>query len=168
MQMVKTLLLIRHANAEETDRGGKDFDRRLTRLGQRNAAHAGKHLLAHKYLPEMMLCSEAARARETAEIIAGQLKFSDGQIKYHDDLYEASVRTLFSAVNGISDNPACVALIAHNPGLTYLADYLTTAPLDNMVPASIVIIQFRDLEWSEVSQNSGEFIEYIDPGSSDN
>ena len=168
MQMVKTLLLIRHANAEETERGGKDFDRHLTRLGQRNAAHAGKHLLAHKCLPDMMLCSEAARARETAEIIASQLKFSDRQINYHEDLYDASVRTLFSTDNGISDDPACVALIAHNPGLTYLADYLTAAPLDNMVPASIVIIRFRGLEWSEVSQNSGEFIEYIDPGAPDN
>ena len=161
--MVKTLLLIRHANAEDTQSGGKDFDRHLTRLGQRNAAHAGKLILAHKYVPDMILCSKAARAKETAEIITSQIKFNDRQIKYHDELYDASVRTLFTAITEVDETSECLAVIAHNPGLTYLADYLTEAPLGNMVPASIVVIKFDDQQWTEISQNSGEFIEYIDP-----
>jgi phosphohistidine phosphatase len=165
--MVKTLLLIRHANAEQIERGGRDFERHITRLGNRNAAHAGKYLVNNKLMPDLVVCSPAVRAKETAEVIASQLKFSERHIKYNEELYEASVRTLFSIVNGIEERYNRVALIAHNPGLTYLADYLTAAPLGNMVPASIVIINFENMTWAEVSQNSGQFEDYIDPEASE-
>jgi phosphohistidine phosphatase len=165
--MVKTLLLIRHGNAEQGERGSRDFDRHITRLGNRNAAHAGKYLANNKLMPDLLLCSQAVRAKETAEVIASQLKFSERHIRYEEELYEASVRTLFTAVNNIDEKYGRVAMIAHNPGLTYLADYLTTAPLGNMVPASIVVIKFENMTWAEVSQNSGQFEGYIDPEASD-
>lgn len=165
--MVKTLLLIRHANAEQLERDGKDFDRHITRLGHRNAAHAGKYLVNHKLMPDLLLCSPATRARETAEVVASQLKLSERHIQYHDELYEASVRTLFSIVNNIDEKFQRVAMIAHNPGMTYLADYLTAAPLGNMVPASLVVITFEDMTWAEVCQHSGQFEGYVDPEASE-
>ncbi|MEQ9300223.1 MAG: histidine phosphatase family protein [Cyclobacteriaceae bacterium] len=165
--MVKTLLLIRHANAEQGERDSKDFDRHLTRLGNRNAAHAGKYLVKNKLMPDLLLCSKAIRAKETAEVVASQLKFTERHIRYHDDLYEASVRTLFAIVNDIEEKYERVAMIAHNPGLTYLADYLTSAPLGNMVPGSIVVVKFENMTWAEVSQNSGRLEDYIDPETSE-
>ncbi len=165
--MVKTLLLIRHANAEQGERGSKDFERHLTRLGNRNAAHAGKYLVRNKLMPDLLLCSKAIRAKETAEVVASQLKFTERHIQYHDDMYEASVRTLFTIVNDIEEKYEQVAMIGHNPGLTYLADYLTSAPLGNMVPGSIVVIRFENMTWADVSQNSGRFEDYIDPEASE-
>ena len=165
--MVKTLLLIRHANTEQGERGSNDFDRHITRLGNRNAAHAGKYLVNNKLMPDLLLCSKAVRVRETAEVVASQLKFSERHIRYEDELYEASVRILFKAVNNIDEKYQRVAMIAHNPGLTYLADYLTSSPLGTMVPASIVIINFESVTWAEVSQNSGQLEGYIDPEASE-
>jgi phosphohistidine phosphatase len=99
--------------------------------------------------------------------VASQLKFSERHIKFNDDLYEASVRALFSIVNNIDEKYERVAMIAHNPGLTYLADFLTAAPLGNMAPASIVIVKFENMTWAEMSQNSGQFEGYIDPEASE-
>lgn len=72
---MKYIYLLRHAEAEKNDYfHGKDAERRLTSGGKhqlRAAAHGMKKLGVN---PEIVLSSPLARARETAEIVAEELK----------------------------------------------------------------------------------------------
>ena len=60
----RTLVLLRHAKAE-TPGEVFDYDRRLAPRGAADAVAAGAWLAAHDLLPDLVLCSPAARTRQT-------------------------------------------------------------------------------------------------------
>lgn len=66
---MKKLVLIRHAEAEPETGNISDFDRNLTAAGKKDAAKMAAVLLNNTVAPEIMICSPAARALETAHIL---------------------------------------------------------------------------------------------------
>ena len=68
----KTLVIMRHAEAD-MPWGTGDFDRPLTRRGREQAPAAGRWLLEHGAVPEMILCSAALRTRQTCTWVADAL-----------------------------------------------------------------------------------------------
>ena len=162
-KMVRKLFLIRHADAEESSREVKDFDRQLMRIGYQHAAHVGNYLANESIHPDLMICSTAARARQTAETIADHIKYDYSRIRYQDDLYEASVRIMLGLINQLEDNFKVVVMVAHNPSISFLADYLTQENIGNMMPAGICTIEFEGLAWKEVSQNTGILKAHLSP-----
>lgn len=161
--MVRTLYLIRHGEAEEAMSGQKDFDRRLTQLGQRNASRMGRLLHDYDFNPDLFLSSTALRARDTAEMIAEQIKFSTHKIDFSDDFYNSSVRSLFSFISGLDVEYKTVGIVGHNPVLIYLGEYLTKKAIGTLVPCGILQIGFDLDSWSEVSEGNGTLMNYYVP-----
>ena len=62
-----TLIVLRHAKAA-SGLGIPDIDRTLTDRGRRNATAAGAWLRANDLVPDRVLCSIAARTRETLRL----------------------------------------------------------------------------------------------------
>jgi phosphohistidine phosphatase len=63
--------LLRHGDAEP--HGGDDSDRQLTDKGKRQAAHAGKAIVALEIEIEVCLTSPKLRSLQTAKIVCGEL-----------------------------------------------------------------------------------------------
>ena len=63
--------------------------------------------------PELVLCSPAARARETLAAIG------EGEIR--PELYGASAAELLGVIRGLPDDVSSVLLVGHNPGFEELA-----------------------------------------------
>ncbi|MBX7244235.1 MAG: histidine phosphatase family protein [Candidatus Sumerlaeaceae bacterium] len=72
------IVFVRHAEAEEKGQGipGADEHRKLTKSGQREARAVGRVLNSLKMRPAMIFTSPLVRARQTAEILQGQIKRS--------------------------------------------------------------------------------------------
>lgn len=156
--MVRKLLLVRHATAGEAD---SDHARPLTPSGERDARHLGRWLLDHYPEIDLILYSTSLRTKTTAQVIAEELKILS--VKENEELYESSVRTMLNLINNLPEENENVVLVAHNPTISYMADYLTSAPVTSMQPGSASIISFSNLDWNEISQNSGRFVEYYSP-----
>jgi phosphohistidine phosphatase len=109
------------------------------------------------------MTSTAERARMTASMIADALKTDTEKIILQEDLYEASTRTFFQFLTQLEDHLHNVMCVAHNPVVTYLAEYLTGAEVGDMVPGGLAIIKFNIQSWKEVSQGNGELENYITP-----
>ncbi len=60
----RTLLIIRHAKSD-WESGAPDHERPLNARGRREAPKLGKHLAALGLRPDLVVCSDAARARQT-------------------------------------------------------------------------------------------------------
>ena len=161
--MVRTLYLIRHAEAEEALHGIKDFDRQLTPLGMRNASRMGKLLSDYNISPDLMVSSTALRASGTAELISDQLKLPVGKLEYLDQIYEASVRSLFNYICDLNVEYKTVVIVGHNPVLVYLGEYLTKKAINKLVPCGILQIGFDLNSWSEVSEGNGTLMNYYAP-----
>ena len=152
---------MRHAEASMTG-SGRDFDRPLTPVGERDARHMGRWINESLKEPDIIVASPALRAKQTAEIVMEELN-QQHTIQYNEELYEASIRTLLKVVNELPDDKDVALIVSHNPALTYLGDYLTTAALDGMSPGSVVSLKFTLDSWQLISQHSSELLEYQTP-----
>jgi len=161
--MKKTLILVRHAAAEDQKLMVRDFERELIGKGKTDSSMMGRWLASKNVHPDLVISSPAARAYQTAVIMGDQLQLQAGDIVKVDVLYDGGPRGYLSAVNGIPEDSSVVALFGHNPDITYFAEYLSAKDLDSMSKCSLVIIEFEDLEWAEISAKTGKFILYQAP-----
>lgn len=160
--MSTKLYLIRHSYAEEPN-GKRDFERRLTLEGQSTVRALGRYLINKNFNPDIILCSSSVRTRETAVNLVEELEMNEQVIDYKDVIYNASVREMLGVLTEISDAHKSVAIIGHNPAVTYFGEFLTNSGIGNMEPSGVVTIKFDKLKWKEVSQGSGIFEEYYHP-----
>ena len=162
----RTLTLIRHAKSS-WDQPLPDFDRPLNKRGRKNAPELGEWLAAQDITFDQILTSPAQRALETTELVAKALNIPDTAITADKSIYLASLSTLFDLVRALDDQHSRVALVGHNPGISYLADHLVTAgPATDMRTCACIQIRFPVTRWADIGAHQGEQLLYHDPKSS--
>ena len=89
----RTLLILRHAKAVRESAGG-DRARPLNDRGLANASAVGRWLLAEGLIPDRVLCSTAARTRQTWQQVAASLGEAGGRSEVSfDDRTEADAES---------------------------------------------------------------------------
>ncbi|MEZ4905113.1 MAG: histidine phosphatase family protein [Spirosomataceae bacterium] len=161
--MKRYLYIVRHAKAEDGGPFFNDFDRELTSSGIMDAAKMGKFLTNKGLKPHLLVSSSAPRALKTAQLIAEQLSFPSEFIKTTRDLYDKGPKAYLSAVNTAPTTCQYLMVFGHNPDVSYFAEYLTNAYIGSMSKGSVVAIEFDDIDWKDVSANTGTFISYDIP-----
>ena len=161
--MGKTLILIRHAKSDWSNSGEKDFDRSLNQRGHMDAPRMGGKLHEMGIKPDLIVSSPALRATLTAEYICEQIGYATENIDFQEDIYEASVRTLLKVVNELNDAYKTVLIVGHNPGFSYLAEYLTGKEIGTIPTCGIVELEFELDKWNMLSQNTANLKNFIYP-----
>ena len=122
---MKTLLLLRHAKSSWNDSSLADRDRPLNTRGRHDAPRMGDVLRDESLVPDLIISSDAVRARTTALAVAeaaGYLR----DIDIDPRLYLAGPDDLLAVVRARSSAAArLVMVVAHNPGLEDLIAQLT-------------------------------------------
>ena len=154
------LHLLRHAKTDQNSISGKDFDRKLVQKGKKQSIAIGEYFELQKFNPTKILCSSAARTRETISLIQ-QIHNFDAKIEYEDELYLAVREKLFSIICNLSANED-VFIIGHNDGLSDLATYLIDDFID-LKTCNFVSIEFEIDSWEEVSKGLGKIIDRYRP-----
>jgi phosphohistidine phosphatase len=114
-----TLYLLRHAKSSWDEPRLADHERPLAKRGRRDAKRIAKHLRRSGVEPALVVCSTAARTRETLERVRPAI--GDPTIVFAEQLYAASSDQLLERLRLVPDEIASVLLIGHNPGLQKLA-----------------------------------------------
>ena len=99
--------------------------------------------------PDLILCSTAARARETIDLASEAADFH-GEIEYREDLYAFEPGAFLHALKSLPDHYDQVMLVGHNPAM----DELVTGFTGNYHPMSTAALAHIDLpieHWSEIS-----------------
>ncbi len=161
--MKKTVFFVRHANADEGTNNQKDFDRPLSASGHRQAPKIAVKMKYDQEVPDVIISSPAKRALETATYFYEHFDFSSKQVLEHEDLYDASTGTLLNIINNLPEDYSKVYLVGHNPGFTYITEYLTGEEIGSIPTTGIVKIDFELDKWELVSKDSGQLIFHIYP-----
>ncbi|WP_373515440.1 histidine phosphatase family protein [Persicitalea sp.] len=161
--MPKTLLLLRHAKAEDQSQMFKDFDRELTSRGIMDAARMGHYLKTQGIAVDAIKTSGAARTYQTAKIVAEQLKFEVDNIESVDKIYSGGPQAYLATINATPNAVNTLLLSGHNPDISYLAEYLTNADVGSMQKCSMAIIVFDDQSWAEISGKTGKLDKLVTP-----
>lgn len=137
---MRKLILLRHAHAESAAAGQDDPARTLSALGQQEAAAAGDWLRQQGIQPDRVLCSTAARTRQTLQGLG-----NIGSPELHEDasIYEASPGTLIALADAHRD-ASCLLMVGHNPGLEQLVALMhsgQTGDYRGMPPAAVAVLE---------------------------
>jgi phosphohistidine phosphatase len=144
------LHLLRHAKTSTASTSGKDFDRELSTKGVAQGNLMGAYLKQTAGI-KTVLCSSAARTRQTLDIVTYHKQLSSvGHLK---ELYLASRDQMLEILwKQIGDND--ILLVGHNFGISDLATYLTDTRIE-LRTSEYVCIEFEGLTWQEISRATG-------------
>lgn len=145
---MKSLLLMRHAKSSWKQEGLTDFDRPLNDRGRTAAPLMAQRLVESDLQPDLLICSMAVRAQETADLVIKTIPFT-GPVRREEQLYLAPPRTIISVVSQLATDASRILLIAHNPGLEELTSALSGTPR-HMPTAAIAFFELPIDDWDEL------------------
>jgi phosphohistidine phosphatase len=159
--MMKTLLLMRHAKSSWADPGQPDFERPLNARGLKAAPLMGRFLRRQSLQPDLVLCSPAARAQETAALALAAAQLTC-EVRYDARIYEASAARLLTVVNETPEPAGTVLLVGHNSGMEDIVRLLTGA--DERMPTAALACVALDLDnWRNVTAHAGRLAWLVRP-----
>lgn len=159
---MKTLYLIRHAKSSWENRNISDFERGLNDRGKRDAPFMAKLLKEKNTAIDLILSSPANRALSTAKIFAKEFDITSDNIIEEDNIYEADRNDLLKILMETNNSVNNLILFGHNPGITYLSNYLCNFETDNMPTCGIICMQLDFDSWKYLGNKtcSFKFFEY--------
>ena len=149
---MKTLLVLRHAKSSWNDSALDDHARPLNERGRRDGPRMGRLVREHRLTPDIIMSSDAVRARRTAEAVAKAARYA-GEILLDRRLYIASRPGIVAVLRTVRETKAgTVMIVGHNPGLEELVTQLTgeqqDLPTAALAQIGLPIDRWRDLKMS--------------------
>jgi phosphohistidine phosphatase len=163
----RRLILLRHAKSEWPD--VPDRDRPLAKRGRRDAPRIGRWLHEHGYQPDVVVVSDAARTRQTWDLVAPELGGSPA-VRFEPRAYAASALSLLYLVQELPERYRTALLIAHNPGLSELAASLAAPSVPDNGPrpgislptAAVAVFEFPG-DWPSLTPGDARLITLTTP-----
>lgn len=166
---MKELILFRHAKSSREDPSMSDLDRPLGRRGRRAAAQMAGWIAATGCRPDTVLCSAAARTRETLSFLRESL--GNPEVHFERALYLASAMRLLQRLRELPGKARSVMLIGHNPGLQNLALQLmddrsaeTRTRIKTKFPtAALVRFEISAAGWNDLGPKTARLLDCVYP-----
>ena len=145
---MKKLILVRHAKSSwEFDIS--DHGRPLNSRGLKNADMIS-HNLKSQINPDLIVSSEAVRAKTTAEIFIKNLNFSLEKFNLNNDLYDFSGESLIRVIKNCNDTIDELMIFGHNNAITNFVNSFGDLTIDNVPTCGVTIITFEINSWKEL------------------
>jgi len=163
----RTLVLLRHAKAEAPG-AEPDFDRRLTTRGETDADAAGAWLADERIHPDLVLCSPAARTRQTwqgVSIALAQAQSGGGapEVRYEQQLYDGGRTEVFDLLRASLETVRTILLVGHNPTVSEVSMLLVpNKQYDSRgveLRTSGLAVHRSEGPWSEIEPGSMPLVE---------
>lgn len=150
----KHLYLMRHGKASKKEKYG-DADRPLAKRGRKDVKKLKKMLRAMELKPDLILCSPAARTRETLERVMDV--FDGTEVVFDEMLYDAEAGEIIGVLNRLPSDKKEVLLIGHNPSLAELVALSKQHDIERFPTASLACIEIKG-GWNDFSPENAHFV----------
>ncbi len=151
---MKKLIVIRHAKSDWTN-NTKDFDRPLSKRGNKDAPKMARLLLQQDIQIDHFVSSTANRAQTTCKLFAKE--FKSGSIQLEDSLYMAAPQDFVEVITKLDDKYDTVAIFSHNNGLTYFVNDLSEKDIDHVPTCGVVGFDVDTDNWADFVAAKKEF-----------
>jgi phosphohistidine phosphatase len=168
---MRTLLLLRHAKSAWDLVGLADHERSLNKRGVRDAPLMGGYIARHDLRPELVVCSDAVRARATLTLVLPALGGASPEVRYEPRLYLAEPAAIVEVLHRIDLAVQRCLVVGHNPGMHALALGLVgggerkdiSALAMKFPTAGLAVIDFEDRAWNEIKPGTGRLRAFVSP-----
>jgi len=147
---MKTLLILRHAKSSWKKPDLPDHDRPLNKRGKKEAPKVGQYLKEKDLVPDLILCSTARRAMETAQAVADACGF-EGKVDYQKDLYLSEPAIYLDILHCLPDEARRVMVVGHNPDVEELLTMLTEVD-EHLTTSALAVVDLPISSWEELNE----------------
>ena len=153
---MKTIVVMRHAKSDWSNRVLADYDRPLNKRGETDAPLIGSVLKQLSLIPDIIISSPALRAKLTAEKTAKTCAYT-GEIIFRDSFYFGNSKSVLEAIEELPDRYETVLVIGHNPILEhFISMMVSNTSLKIKLPtAAFAVIKTEHDTWKRVKEDSG-------------
>jgi len=148
---MKTLYLVRHAKSS-WEHDVIDHERPLNNRGFKDADLVSKHLSKSIKLPELVMSSDALRAKTTALIFVENLGLDQDSIAFNNKLYDFSGRNLTDVITSCDDSIDTLMVFGHNHAMTAFVNTYGNSHTDNVATSGFTHIEFKIASWKDLKQ----------------
>ncbi|SFV50497.1 phosphohistidine phosphatase SixA, putative [hydrothermal vent metagenome] len=159
---MKRLYLIRHAKAEDFLEDVCDFERELSKRGQKEIKTISSYLKLQEIKPDAFFSSCALYAQQTSIEIAKRVEYK-GKITFFKELYKSSLKEFFGIITVLDDSCEKLIVVAHNPQLNELVNKLSKEHIKKLPKAGVVALSFDIDSWSEIDKSKAKLEFFIYP-----
>nr|XP_023903843.1 uncharacterized protein At3g52155, chloroplastic-like isoform X1 [Quercus suber] len=160
--VTRRLILLRHAMSSWEDTSLRDHDRPLSKAGQVDAARVSHKLQQLGWIPELILCSNALRTRETLKIMQGQVRgFLEAEVHFFSSFYSIAVMDGQTAdhiqqviCKYTRDEILTVMCMGHNRGWEEAASMFTGASVE-LKTCNAALLEATGKSWEEAFALAG-------------
>lgn len=157
---MKELILVRHAKSSwEYD--VIDHERPLKNRGFNDANLVSNHLKNENFNIDLVISSDAVRAKTTAEIFIENLNISNDIVQFEHNLYDFSGELLTQVVKNCNDAVDLLMVFGHNHAITAFVNTFGDKYIVNVPTTGTVMLQFDINSWADLK--SGKTIMTIFP-----
>lgn len=159
---MKTLILVRHASAEDYTGAGTDLHRSLTDEGEREAQAMARKIKSKDLKIDMLASSPAVRTQQTAKQFQSVLGLKN-EIDIQPNIYEASPKEYEKVIAQFPDSWNTVIIFGHNPGITQFSNSLTDETIHYMPNAAAFMASAEVKTWEDFlfSEKKFDFFETL-------
>ena len=158
---MKTLLLFRHAKTETAAPGVRDRDRRLLPIGETDATDMGALLAGRGLVPQVILTSDAERARQTAELCVRAIPAA-GPVLPLGELYDADGSDYPAIVAAFAPDADVVMVVGHNPAMEEAVGAVAGRHV-TMKTGSVAVIESASRTWGDPAGSEAALREIVQP-----
>jgi phosphohistidine phosphatase len=167
---MRRLILLRHAKSDWSASGRSDYDRGLAQRGRESASKVGEYMARHALRPDLVICSPAARARNSWELVAKAFS-AQPATTYDERVYEVGANILVEVIKATSRETHTLLVVGHNPGLGELAELLIGSGdvemrrrlLEKFPTAGLAVIDFAIDDWAKLGAEIGRLDRFVVP-----
>lgn len=160
---LRTITLLRHAKSSWSMENVADENRVLNDRGERDAPIMGARLKQHGIRPSLILSSSAARAWQTAKIVAHEIGYPIEFLQKEPALYLASPATIMQLIAQQDESFHHILVVGHNPGISDLGSELAQVSLGDMPTAAVLSVAAHADEWSDFVHCDRQVVGYDYP-----
>jgi len=148
---MKKLILVRHAKSSWED-NLTDHDRPLNERGISDANLVSNHLKTAAFGVDLVLSSDAMRAKTTAKIFVENLHINASIFHLKSDLYDFSGNNLVRIIKNCDNSVNSLMVFGHNHAVTAFANAFGDSNIDNVPTCGVVSIVFNMNNWEDLTK----------------
>ena len=148
---MKKLTLTRHAKSS-WEHNVIDHERPLNDRGSSDAVLLANEFKNSFIQPDLLISSDANRAKTTANIFIETLNISSKIVRYNHSLYDFSGRNLVEVIKNCDESVNHLWVFGHNHAITYFVNTYGNVYIDNVPTCGIVQIEFDINDWKNLKK----------------
>lgn len=158
---MKRLYLVRHAKSDWIDASLPDIERPLNDRGRVDAPKMAQTLVDKNYIPDLIITSPAVRAKTTADFFVDT--FQNVPFEIDKKLYHADIDDIINTCIHIDDENKSIMIFCHNPGITYFANVICDANIDNVPTTGVLVIDVDTPTWENLDMSKLVLVDFLYP-----